>query len=32
LLIFPRYFFKTDADWERFTNLVGSKVISTKRK
>ncbi|MCP4139278.1 MAG: YcxB family protein [Chloroflexi bacterium] len=32
LLIFPRYFFKTDADWERFSNLVGSKVISTKRK
>ncbi|MBT3315696.1 MAG: YcxB family protein [Anaerolineae bacterium] len=32
LLIFPRYFFKTDADWERFTNLVSTRVISTKRK
>ena len=32
LLIFPRYFFKSDADWERFTNLVSRNVISTKRK
>ena len=32
LLIFPHHFFKTDADWERFTNLVSTRVISTKRK
>ncbi len=32
LLIFPRRFFKTDTDWERFTKLVDTRVISTKRK
>ena len=32
LLIFPRYFFKTDADWERFSNLIKTQVILTKRK
>jgi hypothetical protein len=32
LLIFPRHFFKSDADWERFGKLVGTRVISTKRK
>ena len=32
LLVFPRYFFKTDADWERFTKIVESNVITTKKK
>ena len=32
LLIFPRHFFKNDSDWERFTKLVSTRVISTKRK
>ena len=32
LLIFPRHFFKNNTDWERFTNLVSTRVISTKRK
>ena len=32
LLIFPRHFFKTDVDWERFAKLVSTRVISTKRK
>ena len=32
LLIFPRRFFKSDADWERFKNVVESNVISTKKK
>ncbi len=32
LLIFPRYFFKTDTDWERFTKIVETNVIVTKKK
>ncbi len=32
LLIFPRRFFKTDADWQRFTELIKIKVITTRRK
>ena len=32
LLIFPRRFFKTDADWERFKSVVVSNVISVKKK
>ena len=32
LLIFPRHFFRNGSDWERFTNLVSTRVISTKRK
>lgn len=32
LLIFPRRFFKTDADWERFKSVVESNVISVKKK
>ena len=32
LLVFPRRFFKTDADWERFKSVVESNVISTKKK
>ena len=32
LLIFPRRFFKTDADWQRFTELIKTKVIATRRK
>jgi hypothetical protein len=30
LLIFPRHFFKSDADWERFINLIDTSVITTK--
>ncbi len=32
LLIFPRYFFRTDTDWERFTKVVETNVIVTKKK
>ena len=32
LLIFPRYFFKTDADWERFVNLIDTNVVVVKKK
>ncbi len=32
LLIFPRHFFKSDADWERFGNLVNTRIIVTKKK
>lgn len=32
LLIFPRRFFKTDADWERFRGVVETNVISLKKK
>ena len=32
LLIFPRHFFKNDSALERFTKLVSTRVISTKRK
>ena len=32
LLVFPRYFFKTDADWERFTKIVETSVVTVKRK
>lgn len=32
LLIFPRRFFKTDADWERFRSVVESNVVSVKKK
>ncbi|OQX63422.1 MAG: hypothetical protein B5M51_05070 [Anaerolinea sp. 4484_236] len=32
LLIFPRHFFKSDADWERFTNFIDTRVIVTKKK
>ena len=32
LLIFPRHFFKSDADWEKFINLVETRVIVTKKK
>ncbi len=30
LLIFPRHFFKSDADWARFINLIDTSVITTK--
>jgi len=32
LLIFPRRFFKTDADWDRFKGVVETNVIVAKRK
>ena len=32
LLVFPRRFFKTDADWERFRGVVESNVVSVKKK
>ena len=32
LLIFPRHFFASDADWEKFTNLTETRVIVTKKK
>ena len=32
LLIFPRYFFKTDTDWERFLNLIDTSVVVVKKK
>ena len=32
LLIFPRHFFKSDADWEKFSNLVETRVIVTKKR
>ena len=32
LLVFPRRFFKTDADWERFKSVVESNVVSVKKK
>ena len=28
LVIFPRAFFKNDADWHRFERLVGTKIVS----
>jgi len=28
LLVFPRYFFSNDADWQKFNNLVDTRVIS----
>ena len=31
LLIFPRHFFKSDADWGRFINLIDTSVIVTKK-
>jgi len=27
MLVFPRRFFRNDADWERFNKLVGNKVV-----
>ncbi|HIE24756.1 MAG TPA: YcxB family protein [Anaerolineales bacterium] len=30
LLIFPRHFFKSDADWGRFVNLIDTGVVTTK--
>ena len=30
LVIFPHHFFRNQADWERFNNLVDSKIISIK--
>jgi len=30
LLIFPQHFFRNQADWERFNNLVDSKIVSIK--
>lgn len=32
LLIFPRRFFKTNTDWERFKSVVESNVVSVKKK
>lgn len=32
LLVFPRYFFHSDADWERFKKLVETRVIVSKRR
>ncbi len=32
LLIFPRRFFKTDADWARFKNIVETNVINISKK
>ena len=32
LLVFPRRFFKTDTDWERFTSVVETNVIATKKR
>ena len=32
LLIFPRHFFKTDADWRRFINLIDTSVVAVKKK
>lgn len=32
LLIFPRPFFKTAADWERFKSVVETNVVSVKKK
>jgi len=32
LLIFPRHFFKTDTDWERFTKIIDTHVITIKKK
>ncbi len=32
LLIFPRRFFKNDADWGRFVNLIDTSVIVVKKK
>ncbi len=32
LLIFPRHFFKSDVDWERFTKIVETSVIAVKKK
>lgn len=29
LIIFPKEFFRSSSDWERFNRLVGSKVIAT---
>lgn len=30
LVIFPQHFFRNQADWERFNNLVDSKIVSIK--
>ena len=32
LLIFPRHFFKNDADWGRFVNLIDTSVVAVKKK
>lgn len=32
LLVFPRRFFKTDADWQRFKSVIETSVITTRRK
>ena len=32
LLIFPSHFFKNDADWERFVNLIDTSVVVVKKK
>ena len=32
LLIFPRHFFESDVDWKKFTNLVETRIIVTKKK
>ena len=32
LLIFPSHFFKKDADWERFVNLIDTSVVVVKKK
>ena len=32
LLIFPRHFFKSDADWEKFNSLAETRIIVTKKK
>lgn len=31
LLIFPRHFFKTDRDWQKFNQLVDNSIISINR-
>jgi len=30
LVIFPQHFFRNQSDWERFNNLVDSKIVSIK--
>ena len=30
LVIFPQHFFRNQADWKRFNNLVDSKIVSIK--
>ncbi|MBC8336347.1 MAG: YcxB family protein [Anaerolineales bacterium] len=32
LLIFPRHFFNTETDWERFTKLIDTHVVVIKKK